>query len=339
MNRKLLKLFSVVCALSLLLTVTACSNSKNSETVTLKLGHHLAESHILHKQLVKFAEIMSKKTNGQVKVDIYSNGQLGQQKDLLEGLQLGTVDMTLVDTGVLANFYEPLAILDAPYLFDSIDHSVKALEGELGRKLKQGILEKTGIRVLSFEPASYRSTVLVENAVKPSGQFTLQDFKGLKIRTLDSPSVINTFKKFGAQPISIPSGEVYTAMQTHVVQGVESNPEFLNTIKIYEVGKYLIDTKHVLVHQAICISDKTWSKLPKNAQNAIEEAMQESTDWFNSVSKDADNKARDALKQKGMVFIEPDLTPFKEAAFPYTEHLIQEKGLQDLYELIQKSGK
>jgi len=359
MKSKLWKVCSIVLAFSLLLLVAACGNSDNQgssgsgtdsgnnggqqassefEPYTLKFGHHLAEDHILHKQVQKFAEILAEKTGGQVKVDIYPAGQLGQQKDLLEGLQLGTVDMTLVDTGVFANFYEPLAILDAPYLFDSVDQSVKALAGELGTKLKDGVYEKTGIRVLSFEPAAYRITVLVEDAVKDPNSFTLQDFKGLKIRTLDSPSVIKTFERFGAQPVSIPSGEVYTALQTHVVQGVESNPEFLRSIKIYEVSKYLVDTKHVLVHQAIGISDKTWNKLPENTRNAIQEAMDEATDWHNSVSKDADLNARDALKQAGMVFIEPDLQPFKEAAFPYTEQFVQEKGLQDLYELIKKAG-
>lgn len=347
---KFYKCFSVVIALSLLLLIIGCGTKDTSSTdfkedqnvsveyeqMTLKFGHHLAEDHILSKQAAKFAELVSEKTDGKVKVDIYPAGQLGEQKDLLEGLQIGTVDMTVVDTGVLANFYEPLAILDAPYIFNSYDHAVNALKGELGKILKEDILSETGIRVLALEPTSFRSTALSEKAVKSVDNFSLQDFKGLKIRVSDSPSVIETFKRFGAQAVTIPSGEVYSAIESGVVSGMESNPEFLKSINANEVAKYLVDTKHVLVNQAIAISDSKYNSLPQNIQEVIQDAVNESTEWFIDVAEEADQEARKELEEKGMVIIEVDLTPYKEVAFPYTEQFIEDNDLENLYKLIQE---
>ncbi|WP_209123408.1 TRAP transporter substrate-binding protein [Alkalihalobacillus sp. BA299] len=311
------------------------TESEEKETYTLKFGHHLADAHSLSKQVVEFKRIVEEKTDGQVQIEIYPAGQLGQQKDLLEGLKMGTVDMTLVDTGVLANFYKPMALLDAPYLFDNLDQSVNALQGELGDKLMKGTLEEAQIRALALYPASFRSTVLTEKSVDSPDSFQLSDIAGKKIRTLDSPSVIETFKSFGAVPVSMPSGEVYSGLQTHVVEGVESNPEFLRTIKIDEVGKYIVDTKHVLVHQAIGISDKKYNELPDDLRTALDEALAESVEWYSSQAVEIDEKARQALVEAGMEIIELDLAPFKEAASPYTEKFVADNNLEELYELIK----
>jgi TRAP-type transport system periplasmic protein len=327
----------------LIILLVACSGGNSSEktsttdqkTYTIKLGHHLAEEHSLSKQVVEFQKLVEEKTDGKVKVDIYPAGQLGQQKDLLEGLRMGTVDMTLVDTGVLANFYKPLALLDSPYLFDTVDQSIEALSGELSQKYMDAIYDETQIKVLSLYPAAFRTTVLTEKAVKDINSLGFEDFSGLKLRTLESPSVIETFKSFGVTPVAIPSGEVYSALQTHVVEGVESNPEFLRTIKIDEVAKYIADTKHVLVHQAIAISDKKFKELPEEFQKAVTEAVEESTKWYLDQAVEIDTNARQALTESGMEIKELDLTKFKEAAMPYTEKFVKDNSLEDYYQLIE----
>jgi TRAP-type transport system periplasmic protein len=348
---KWLSMFSAVIALMLMLAACSTGGSKTSgetssgekgtdnKTYTIKFGHHLAEDHSLSKQVVEFKRLVEEKTNGHVKVEVYPAGQLGQQKDLLEGLRMGTVDMTLVDTGVLANFYKPLALLDSPYLFDNIDQSKKALSGELSKKFIDGVYKETTIRVLSLYPAAFRTTVLTEKAVKDFDNLNFEDFKGLKLRTLDSPSVISTFKSFGVTPVAIPSGEVYSALQTHVVEGVESNPEFLRTIKIDEVAKYIADTKHVLVHQAIALSDKKYNELPKEYQDAVTAAVNESTKWYLDQAVEIDTKAREALTQNGMKIKELDLTKFKKAALPFTDQFVKENHFEDFYQLIEDAKK
>jgi TRAP-type transport system periplasmic protein len=343
--KKLTKGSLISVCLSSLLLLAACSSGGNNaektstadKTYSLKFGHHLSEDHSLSKQVVEFQKLVEEKTDGKVKVDIYPAGQLGQQKDLLEGLRMGTVDMTLVDTGVLANFYKPLGLLDSPYLFDTVDQSISALSGELSQKFIDGIYDETQINVLSLYPAAFRTTVLTEKAVKDINSLAFEDFSGLKLRTLESPSVIETFKSFGVTPVAIPSGEVYSALQTHVVEGVESNPEFLRTIKIDEVAKYIADTKHVLVHQAIAISDSKLNSLPEEYQTAVKEAVTESTKWYLDQAVEIDTNARKALEESGMEIKELDLTKFKEAALPYTDKFVKDNSLEDFYKLIEEA--
>ncbi|MEW9674094.1 TRAP transporter substrate-binding protein [Ammoniphilus sp. 3BR4] len=314
---------------------TASSNQEaakenTGEKITIKFGHHLSENHSLHEQVVKFGEIVSQKTNGQVQVEIYSNGQLGDQRDLLEGLKLGTVDMALGDSGVVANYYPQLGVLDLPYLFKDVDHSIRALDGELGGKLKEGILQTAGFRTLAIEPTAYRSVVLAKDTVK-----SIEDFKGLSVRTLQAPQIIETFNSFGAQPVAMPSGEAFTGMQTGAVDGMESNPEFLKSIKVWEAGKYYVDTTHSLTHETINISEQFYSKLPDDVKKAVEESVNETVVWFHDYTKQVDIDSRKALQDNGMTFVEFDLEPFKQAAVPVSEKLVKDNGWDEFYQLVK----
>lgn len=319
------------------------SEKENSDTdvefeeMTLSFGHHLNEDHILHKHVEKFKELLEKKTDGKITVEIFANGQLGQQRDLIDGLGIGTVDMTIVDTGVLANFYQPLAIIDAPYIIKDLEHGQRVLGGKVGEKFKSDILKETGIKVLSLQPTSYRSTALIKDAVENPKEFTINDFEGLSVRVLDSPSVIEAFKRFNARPETIPTGEAYSAMESGVVQGMESNPAFLASISVEEVADYLVDTRHVLVSQAILMDGNKFSGYSEEVQNVIQEAVNESTDWFNSKTAEDDQNARNYLEENGVQIIDVDLEPFIEAAFPYTEQFVEKNGLQDIYELIKEA--
>lgn len=334
--------------LSVFLLLSACTgkdstatpgdeNDDEFEEASLKFGHHLDEDHILHKQAEKFAELVSEKTNGKVDVTIYSNGQLGDQKELIDGIQMGSVDMTIIDTAVLANFFKPLSVLDLPYIFNDLDHAVDALDGDLGDQLASDVKDETGLKVLTLEPTSFRSTALTEKAVNSPDDFSLKDFSGHKIRVLDSPVMVGTFESFGTKPATIPTGEAYTSMQTNVVEGMESNPEFLKSININEVAKYMVDTKHMLVNQAVLIDDDKFNGLPANTQKAIEESMDEATQWFNDRTEEADQDARDTLEENGVEILEVDLSEFEDAVSSYNEKYIKENDLEDYEQLIQEA--
>lgn len=350
MKKNIHKLLSAVLATSLLAFTVACGSSNQSsgqsgetkketsaeqqggEEIVIKFGHHLPDTHSLGEQVLKFADLVNQKSNGKIKVEVYSNGQLGDQRDLLEGLKLGTVDMSLGDTGVVANYYPEIGILDLPYIFDGMEHSKAALNGPLGEKLKQGILEKAGFRTLGIEALSYRSTVLAKKEVN-----SFEDFSGLKLRTLQAPQIVETFKSFGVQPVAVPTGEAFSAMQTGVVDGMESNPEFLQSIKVWEVGKYFVDTKHNLTHETINISEQFYQKLPDDAKKIIEESVKEVVEWYHDYAIQKDEEARKALQDNGITFLNVDIEPFKKAALPTTEKFIKDNHLEELAKLIEEA--
>lgn len=336
----------LVVFLSMLLLVACGEDSTSSgeeeseekfDSVSFKFGHHLEEDHILHEYAEKFADLSSEKTDGQVEISIHSNGQLGDQKELIDGIDMGTVDMTIVDTAVLTNFYKPLSVLDLPYVFDDLNHAVNALDGKLGNSLKEDIKNETGMKVLDLAPTSYRSTALTEKSVDSPDSFSLEDFSGMKVRTLDSPIMVKTFEKFGAKPATIPTGEAYSSMQTNVVDGMESNPEFLKSINAEEVAEYMVDTRHMLVNQAILMSDDKFNELSDETKNSIEEAMEEATQWFNDNTEEADNEAKSDLEERGIEIIEVDLDEFEDAVSEFKEEYIAENDMEEYEELIEEA--
>jgi len=322
----------------------ACSNNNSSQSnndenideMEITLGHHVNEEHMLHKFSEKFAEALEEETEGKITTNILSNGQLGEQKDVIDGLNLGTVDITVVDSPVLANFYKPLTILDLPYVFKTMDHSINALEGELGNELKAGI-EKKDLKLMSVFPSAYRTVVLTESSVDNPDDFNFEDLEGRKIRVLDSPIMVETFKSFDTEPTTIPSGEAYTSMQTNTVDGMESTPEFFNSIHIEEVGKYMVDTQHALVTQSFVMSADKFNELSDVEKKAFEVASDKATEWYNEEIPAIDGESRDIMLENDMEIIDIDLDKAAEAVSSNVEDYIDENEFEDLLEMIKDS--
>jgi TRAP-type transport system periplasmic protein len=338
-----LLMFIMVFALTAALALAGCGrpqaeNKENkkddasAKVITLKLAHHLTPDHCLNVQAQKFAEILSKKTNGRVKIDIYPNGQLGGQRDLLEAMKIGTMDMSISDTGLLANYDISAGILDLPYIFKDTQHVKKSMAGPAGQMIKDKILKSSGIRPLTIVGVAFRGTLLSKKTIN-----SIEDFKGVKVRTPESPVLVQTFKSFGANPTPIPSGEAYTAIQTGVVDGMEGNPEFLNSIKIYEVAKLWTETEHNMTCDSLNISEKVLKGLPEDIQKAIIESANESVDFFYDYSGKIDETNRKDLASKGVTFNKINLEPYKKATFPMIEKFIKDNNAQELYDLIKKA--
>lgn len=319
---------TIGCELSEVFAIGARSVN-NDGKIVIRFAHHLSDTHSLGQEVHKFKEVVEKKSNGRIKVKIYSGGQLGDQRDLLEGLELGTVDMSLGDSGVVSNYYPKLGILDLPYVFEDMRHAKASMDGPLGEILKKGLSDHTGFRTLGIEPLDYRSTILAKRKVR-----SLEDFSGIKLRTLQSPQIINTFKSFEVMPISMPTGEAISGMETGIVDGMESNPEFMQSIKIWEIAKYYVDTKHEMTFETINISDQFYNSLPDNMKKVINESVEETVDWFYDFSIKKGNEGRQALREHGVQFLEVDMKPFKEAARPTVEEFVETYGLEDWYQLI-----
>lgn len=336
----MLKKFSVLAVLMVLIvSAVACGNGNTNsgansggssggedKKVKLRLGHITGESDAWHVGALKFAELVKEKSNGTVEVEIYPSSTLGNDRDLIEGMQLGSVDFALV-AGVLSNFYEPYSILELPYLFRDQDHLEKVLYGDVGKQMKEDLLTNAQIRGLEFwvrGPRELTSNKKVES---------VDDLKGLKVRVPEIPASIAAWKAMGANPTPMAFGEVYSSLQTGVIDGQENPLAFIASNKIQEVQDYLVMTNHVYGYVMLTMSDITYSKLSEAQQKAVEEAAKEATQFENELVAKQEAELMAFMKESGVTIIEPDTAPFMEKAMTVHEEFANKYG-KELYDSI-----
>lgn len=330
------KIVSILLIAILAFSLAACGggetdvDDQSQEVITLRLAHHLPETDSNNQLALKFKENLEAKTDGAVIVEIYPNGQLGGQLELLEALKIGTVDMSMSDTGLLANYEASVGIFDMPYVFNSIEHAKTVLSGDIGQYFKDKVADTSGIRPITLEAVAFRNTFLKDVMIE-----SIEDLKGIKVRTPNAPSIIATFEALGANPTAIPSGEAYTAIQTGVVNGMEGNPEFLSSIKIYEVANNWFETQHIMTCTALNISQSVYDNLPEEIQNAIMESASEALDHFYEYAGNADTEKRAFLKEEGVNFYTLDKGPLTAAVAPLVEDFVIEQGIEEMYQQIQ----
>ncbi|MFY0543898.1 TRAP transporter substrate-binding protein [Brevibacillus sp. H7] len=331
------RIVTLLLVLAVALTTAACGGGKENagtgagggaaqEPVKLKLGHIAGENDAWHKGALKFAELVKQKTNGSVEVEVFPSSTLGNDRDLIEGMQMGSVDFALV-AGVLSNFYEPYSILELPYLFRDKEHLEKVLYGPVGDELKAELLENAKLRGLQFWMRGPRELTANKKVEK------LEDLKGIKIRVPEIPASIAAWKAMGATPTPMAFGEVYSSLQTGVIDAQENPRALIDSAKLNEVQKYLMKTDHVFGYVLLTMSDLTYNKLTPEQQKAVEEAAKEATEYENKLVFELEDQLLKKLKDSGMEFVELDTKPFVEAVQPVHKEFAEKYG-KELYEKI-----
>ena len=347
---KLRKRSSVVATLlvSLLavMMITACSTSQPAapakpadsakpaapaaQTVTLKLGHAVEPVMPLHSGAEKFAELAGKKSNGSLKVEVFPSAQLGGEKDLTEGTQMGSIDMSIVSSGSIARFAPMQHITYAPYLFRDVDHFNKVYRGPIGDEMTKQLLDKTGIRALDMSwYYGVRHLTTKNTSVK-----TPADMKGLKIRTPNIPVMKDAISAWGVSVTTMDPSELYTALQTGVVDGQENPPSSIFGWKLYEVQKYLMLTGHMMGNMVIMVNDKAYQKLTPDQQKALTEAAREAGTFQSNLTISKDKENVEKLKQAGMTVVEPQVEEFRKLSASIIPQYEKEWG-EGLYKRVQ----
>jgi tripartite ATP-independent transporter DctP family solute receptor len=299
--------------------------------LTLKLGHVQTETDLWHVGSLKFAELVDAKTNGEIKVQVYPNSTIGNDRDMAEGLQMGSVDFSLI-AGVLGNFEPSLQIMEMPYLFKNEEHLRKVIYGPVGETLLANLLKSSSIRGLSFWDRGPRH--LTTN--KPVN--TLADIKGLKIRVPEIPPMVAAWKAMGANPTPMAWGEVYTALQQNVIDAQENPIPIIYSGKIYEVQKNLALTRHKYEYVIFVMSERTWSKLTPAQQKAVSEAAAEATQYENKLVFEKTGEILKELQANGMQVTEPDVTEWAKIAQTTHKEFAEKYGI-DIYNQIIEAGK
>ena len=288
----------------LLLVNLSCSSDKKQTII--KLAHGLDTNHSVHKAMVFMNELLEKESNGKMSIEIYANQQLGSERECLELLQIGSLDMTKVSTGVMENFAPKMRIFGLPYLFRNREHQFNVLDGVVGKELLENG-KNFWLKGMGYYDAGSRSFYTKDKPVEnPS------DLEGLKIRVMESVTAINMVKKFGGSPTPISWGELYTSLQQGVVDGAENNPPSFYLSRHYEVCKFYSLDEHTALPDVLLISTHTWEKLSDQERVWLQKSVDESIKYQRKLWADAEETALLEVEKAGVTILRPDKSSFIE---------------------------
>lgn len=309
--------YLVVLILCLSLALAGCGGSskssksdgaKDAKSVTvIKVGHVLAPDHPYTTGLKKFAEIVEKNSNGKMKVNVFHSSQLGNERDMIEALQLGTQQMALVSTAPLASFTKQFLVFDLPFIFKDYQGAYKVLDGEIGQSIMK-TLDAQGIVGLAYWENGFRHVTNSKQPIqKPS------DLANQKIRLMENPIHMDTFRAMGALPMPMAFGELFTALQQKTIDAQENPVPIIWTSKFYEVQKYCSLTGHFYAAAPLLVSKKFYDSLPAEHQKILRDAAIEARDYERGLLAQQNKDFIGKLKEKKMEVIEVDKKPFQDA--------------------------
>lgn len=262
-------------------------------------------------------------------IDIYPNQQLGSERETLELLQIGSLGMTKVSTGVLENFVPSLQLFGLPFLFRDREHRFAVLEGEIGEEFLNKSIDKR-LKGLTFYDAGSRSFYSKVPVEKP------EDLKGLKLRVMESNTAINMVKHLGGSPTPIAWGELYTALQQGIVDGAENNLPSFYLSRHYEVCKYFVVDEHTALPDELLISTLIWNDLSPQQQKWLKEAAMESSEYQKTIWRAAELEAMEEIQKAGVQVIYPEKELFRQKVEPMYEEFSQDPEMKKLIEEIQE---
>lgn len=277
-----------------------------SDVKVLKLGHTLDQKHSVHIAMEAMAERVEELSDGKLKIDIYPGGILGSERESLELLQLGSLDITKVSAAALEGFVEEYKVFGLPYLFESKEHAFKVLDGPIGQEiLNKG--DNYWLSGLCFYDAGARSFYASVPIRKP------EDLNGLKIRVMQSITSFAMVRAMGGSPTPISWGELYTALQGKVVDGAENNPPSFYLSHHYEVCNYYTLDEHTRIPDVLIISTHVLKKLSELEKEWLYQAVKESVQVQRKEWDKSEREALEAVQKEGVEIIRPDKQPFIDA--------------------------
>ncbi|WP_460804012.1 TRAP transporter substrate-binding protein [Microbulbifer agarilyticus] len=278
--------------------------------VALKLAHTLDQQHSVHRAMVYMDERLRVLSDNSMRIDIYSGGQLGSERELIELLQIGSLAMTKVSASPMEGFVPEMKVFNLPYVFRDSQHFWKVLQSPIGKDLLLAC-ERARLRGLGYLDAGSRSFYMNDIAVH-----TPDDLGGQKIRVQNSQTAIKMVNTLGGAATPVSWGELYTALQQGVVNGAENNPPSFYLSKHYEVSRYYTLDEHTYVPDLLLISTDVWNKLAPQQQNWLSQAVDEAVTYQRALWQASTEESLAAVKAAGVEVIYPDKQPFIDAVKP-----------------------
>jgi len=274
----------------------------------------------------KFAELVTQRLGGRVTVNSFAGSQLGSEREVIEGVKLGTIEMGMTSSSAMTTFVPQAALYDLPFLFRDLAHARKVAMGSVGDKVLKA-MEPSGLKGLATAESGFR--LLMQNRVEVRHP---RDMVGLKYRVIESPTHIAAFRALGASAVPIPFGEVYGALQQKVVDGMDLPLGNIASAKLHEVVKILSMTEHIYTPHIFYVNLKLWNSLSPADQKVLHDSAREASDLERKLNDDLVPKWTAELQALGMKIIPiPDKSPFIERMKPVWTQFEKQIG-KDLIE-------
>jgi len=305
--------------------VSSAFAATTAQATTLKLSHNHDVSYPVHKAMKFMADRAKELSDGELKIRIYPNAQLGSQRESLELVQNGALDMAKSNAAELEAFAKPYGAFNMPYLFKDSDHLYRGLQSDIGKQILVSGKNK-GFIGLTYYDAGARSFYAKKAITSPA------DLKGLKVRVQPSPSAVKMVELLGGSPTPITFGELYTALQQGVVDAAENNVPSMTMNRHSEVAKFFSLDEHTMIPDVLVISTKVWEKLSDKERSALSQAAAESMMKMKDLWAESEKAERAAAEKQGVQFVTVDKEPFRQAVTPMYEQLKQSDP--ELYQLV-----
>lgn len=297
----------LLAALSML-SLSGCSQNVSSEDVIhLKMAVADADTTAQAEGARKIAEEVEKATDGKIKIEVLAGGTLGGERDTVELAMLGGIDIVTCANSVLTQWIPEMSILDQAYLFTNENQAHAAVDGPVGDLIEREALEKLNLHVVGYMESGYR------NVFSKTPVDSIDDFKGIKIRTMQNPYHMAAFEAFGAIPTAMAASEQFTALQQGTIDACESAVSNCLTNGFYEVTKNITYSNHAFVYIVVSMSDHAWKRIPEELRLAFLEAVERGYKQERELLKQANEEATVILKEKGVTFHEIDVEELQNA--------------------------
>lgn len=313
--------------LILLVSGSLLGCKREAQKKTIKLAHGLDVNHSVHKAMVKMGEDLERLSGGRMALKIYPSQQLGTERECLELLQIGSLDMTKVSVGVLENFAPKMKVLGIPFLFRDRQHSFNVLDGPIGRRLLEDG-EAYWLKGMAYYDAGSRSFYTKQTPIEKP-----EDLSGLKIRVMESATAVEMVTSLGGSPTPISWGELYTSLQQGVVDGAENNPPSFYLSRHYEVCKYYSLDEHTVLPDVLLVSTQLWEQLSEAEQGWLQQAADKSVPYQRQLWKESEEEALAAVQEAGVTILHPDKSRFAEKVEALYETYKEDP---EIYELIRQ---
>ncbi|SES32183.1 tripartite ATP-independent transporter solute receptor, DctP family [Vreelandella subterranea] len=312
-------------------------------THTLRMGIGLSENSPQYISSQYFGEILEKRTDGRITVNVFPNSQLGDDVQMMEMLQTGTLDMTYPSSSAATGYVEELAVFDLPFLLPSREAAIEVLQSDVALELLEGF-EGSGLKPLAFSENGYRQLSNSARPIETPEDVAGLDVRGLSVRTMENPVHLDIWETLGANPTPMAFGELFSAMEQGVVDGQENPWSTILTSNFHEVQDYGTETRHVYTPFIMMLSERTWDRMAPEYQELVMEAARQSAEYEMQLSAEYDTWSREQLEERGMQITrlnDEQLEAFQEAVQPVYEKWaprIGEELIQDIQAIVDGSS-
>lgn len=302
---------------------SASGQTADAETVKYEwvASNDMAADAPWDKALKEFGRLLNEKSNGQIELTIYSGGSLQSEIDSIAGVQMGTVDFVIANTSNLSSFTDSQRVWDLPYLFNDLEEARRVVQSSAAQKILDGLSED-GIKGLCYWESGMTEIALTHPAA------TLADLKGLKIRSMNNPIHARMYECYGASPVVLSWGDIYTGLQQGTIDGISSTSVAnMYSSHFEEVAPYIMETDQQYAQGALCMSQKVWDSLSAEIQSIVMESAWEAQEYEYGIMDENYDNIRKKMESSGVQFIPVDKEEFKKAVEPLYEEYVGEGGI------------